>query len=198
MPETITPEAAVRLYLLWLEDPTKLVDEVAVKKAEAAVENAKDPLDRLHALADLEHARQADGDQVQKDFLTHGKGYAEAQTIPVSAFEEMGVPREVLAEAGFEVGRGTGRGRGSSSSTGGRPSGRQRAPRVPLADIKGVVTSQMSKRFTLTELGEKAGGSRATLAKAVDELIEAGKVKKIGPQEGYSGRGRAPTVYELG
>lgn len=196
MPETVTPEAAVRLYLLWLEDPAKLVDEVSLRRAETAVENAKDPLDRLHALADLEHARQADGDQVQRDFVTHAKGYAEAQTIPVSAFEEMGVPREVLAEAGFEVGRRGGRGRGRSASTA-RSSGRQRAQRVPLEDIKGVVTSQMSKRFTLSELGEKAGGSPATLRKAVDDLIEAGKVKKIGPQEGYSGRGRAPTEYEL-
>lgn len=197
MSETVTPEAAVRLYLLWLEDPAKLVDQASVKMAETAVESAKDPLDRLHALADLEHARQADGDQVRKDFVFHANRYAEEQSIPVSAFEDVGVPREVLAEAGFELGRRGGRGR-SRSGASGRSSGRQRAPRVPLEDIKGVVTSQMSKRFTLTELGEKAGGSRATLAKAVDELIEAGKVKKIGPQEGYSGRGRSPTVYELG
>ncbi len=198
MPETVTPEAAVRLYLLWLDDPAKLVDEVSVRRAETAVENSKDPLARLHALADLEHARQADGEQVQQDFITHAKRYADEQTIPVSAFEEMEVPREVLAEAGFEVGRRGGRGRGRSSSTGGRSPSRQRAQRVPLEDIKGVVTSQMSKRFTLSELGEKAGGSPATLRKAVDDLIEAGKVKKIGPQEGYSGRGRVPTVYELG
>lgn len=197
MPETITPEAAVRLYLLWLEDPAKLVDEVSVRRAETAVENAKDPLDRLHALADLEHARQADGDQVQLDFVAHAKGYAEEQSIPVSAFEEMGVPRDVLGEAGFEVARRGGRGRGRSGASTARSSGRQRAQRVPLEDIKAVVTSQMSKRFTLSELGEKAGGSPATLRKAVDDLIEAGKVKKIGPQEGYSGRGRAPTVYEL-
>lgn len=71
----------MRLYLLHLDDPAKLVDQTTVEKAEAAVEKAKDPLEleleRLHALADLEHARQADGDQLRGDFVTHAKAYAD-------------------------------------------------------------------------------------------------------------------------
>ncbi len=49
----LTPEAAVRLYLMYLEDPAKLVDAAKVRAAEEAVAKAKDPLDRLKALADL-------------------------------------------------------------------------------------------------------------------------------------------------
>jgi len=189
---TDTTEGAVRLYLMYLDDPTKLVDETEVKKAEAAVGAAKDPLDRLQALAALERARQADGDQLQQDFIAQARTYADEQDIPVSAFREMGVPADVLAEAGFAVGP-TRRRRKSASAT----PGRGRAPRVPLDDIKSAV-SRVSKRFTLSDLADAAGGgSPATLRKAVDELIGEGRASKIGPKEDHHGRGRAPTVYEL-
>lgn len=190
MPDKLTPEDAVRLYLLYLDDPAKLVDKTALKKAEAAVEKAKDPLDRLRALADLEHARQADSDQLRQDFIAHAKRYAEEQSIPVSAFREMRVPADVLAEAGLAVRAAARRGRGGDDGS------RPRAPRVPLEQIKAAV-SQLSKPFTLSELGKvTGGGSPATLRKAVDELIADGKVSKLSPQADYSGRGRAPTVYE--
>lgn len=190
MPENVTPEGAVRLYLIYLDDPAKLVDQATVKKAEAAVERAKDPLERLHALADLEHARQADGDQVRQDFVTYAKAYADEQSLPVGAFREMGVPTDVLAEAGFSVVAAGRRGRTMAGPS------RSRAPRVPLEQIKATL-SRLPKRFTLADLGQAAGGgSTATLRKAVDELIAEGKVAKIGPMEDYSGRGRAPTVYE--
>lgn len=48
MPDKVTPEGAVRLYLMHLDDPTKLVDQTAVKKAEAATDKAKDLLGVLH------------------------------------------------------------------------------------------------------------------------------------------------------
>lgn len=187
------PESAVRLYLLWLDDPTKLIDQAAVKKAEAAVQAAKDPLDKLQALADLEHAKQADTDQLAQDFIAHARGYATANNIPVSAFQEMKVPNDLLRQAGFDLpGRGgrTARARPSSSSS-------TRAPRVSLDIIK-AATLSLPKQFTLNDVGEKAGGgSQATIRKAVEELVSDGKAKKLGPKENYTGRGRAPTVYEL-
>ncbi len=190
MPDTA--EGAVRLYLMYLDDPTKLVDQTAVKKAEAAVGAAKDPLDRLQALATLERARQADGDLLRKDFVAQARTYAEDQDIPASAFREMGVPADTLAEAGFDM--GTSRRRRRSAPT---TAGRSRAPRVPLDEIKSAVGS-LSKRFTLSDLADAAGGgSPATLRKAVDELIADKRVTKIGPKEDHHGRGRAPTVYEL-
>ena len=189
---TDTAEGAVRLYLMYLDDPTKLVDETAVKKAEAAVGSAKDPLDRLQALAALERARQADGEQLRKDFVAQARAYAEKQDIPVSAFREMGVPADTLAEAGFDMGTSRRRRRSLAPTA-----GRSRAPRVPLEEIKSSLSS-LSKRFTLTDLADAAGGgSPATLRKAVDELIAEKRVVKVGPKQDHHGRGRAPTVYEL-
>lgn len=194
MTPTKTPEDAVRSYLLYLEDPSKLVDQSAVTKAEAAVAKASEPMVRLKALADLEHAREADGEQLRDDFVAHAKAYADEQQIPASAFREIGVPADVLAEAGFGGGR-TRRSGSRGRTAAGAP--RVRAPRVPLEQIK-AATGRVAKRFTLSELGDAAGGgSPATLRKAVDELIADGKAAKIGPKEDYSGRGRAPTVYEL-
>ncbi len=189
MPETKNPEDAVRKYLTFLDDPDKLVDQAAIKRAESAANSAKDPLQRLHALAELNQARTADGEQLRQDFVLHAKRYADEQGIPPAAFREMGVPIDVLAEAGF----------GGSSRRGQLASGavRQRAPRVPLERIKGAV-GRLPKHFTLSDLGETAGGgSPATLRKAVDELISEGTVTRIGPKSDYSGRGRAPIVYEV-
>ena len=189
-----TAEGAVRSYLQYLDDPSTLIDQSALSKAEAAVAKASDPMARLRALADLEHARQADGDQLRADFVANARVYADEQKIPASAFREMGVPADVLAEAGLGTAGAGSRRRPGRTAAGAL---RTRAARVPLEQIKGAI-GRLPKRFTLTQLGEKAGGgSPATLRKAVDELIAEGKVTKIGPMEDYSGRGRAPTVYEL-
>lgn len=186
-------EDAVRRYLLFLEDPASLVDEDAVRRAEAAVESAGDPLARLHALADLEHARQADSDAVTEDFVAAAKEYAEAQSIPLAAFRAAGVPDDVLRRAGFEVG---GRSRsGGARSGAGAP--RARAPRVSIEELKSA-TLRLPKQFTLAELADAAGGgSPQTVRRAVDELIAEGKARSLGPKPDHHGRGRAPTLYEL-
>lgn len=185
-------EDAVRRYLLFLEDPASLVDEDAVRRAEAAVEAAGDPLARLHALADLEHARQADSDGVVDAFVAAAKEYAEAQSIPVAAFRAAGVPDDVLRRAGFDVG---GRSRGGARSGGGAP--RSRAPKVSIEELKSA-TLRLPKQFTLSELADAAGGgSPQTVRRAVDELIAEGKARSLGPKPDHHGRGRAPTLYEL-
>ncbi|MDP9453459.1 MAG: hypothetical protein M3P97_08765 [Actinomycetota bacterium] len=189
MPENTNPEDAVRRYLTFLDDPSKLIDQTAIKRAETAANNAKDPLQRLHALAELAQVRSADGEQLRRDFVRNAKRYADEQGIPPTAFREMGVPGDVLAEAGLD---GTPR-RGQVTAA----ASRQRAPRVPLERLKAAV-NRLPKQFTLSDLGEKAGGgSPATLRKAVDELISEGKVTRIGPKSDYSGRGRAPIVYQV-
>jgi hypothetical protein len=187
------PEEAVRRYLLHLEDPSKLVDDGKVAAAQAAVEQAKDPLERLKALADLEHARQPDTSDIERDFVAQAKAYADAESIPVSAFREMGVPVDVLARAGFSV-RTTRRPAGTTAT--GAP--RQRAPRVSLDTIKAAAV-RLPRQFTLNDLAEKAGGgSQGTLRKALDDLEAEGKVRKVGPVPNYRGRGRAPILYEQG
>lgn len=185
-----SPEDAVRRYLLWLEDPTSIIDADAVSRAEAAVAAAPDPLARLHALADLEHAQASDAEGVTADFVAHAKDYAEAQSIPSGAFEALGVPAEVLRQAGLTGGRGR---RGSRSSGGGG----QRAPKVSIDELKAAVR-RLPKQFTLADVAREAGGgSPQTVRKAVDEMIEAGQARNLGPKPDHDGRGRAPTLYEL-
>jgi hypothetical protein len=190
MTDNLDPEAAVRLYLLWLEDPSNLVDASAVKKAAAAVDKAKDPLEKLHALADLERAQTADASGIVADFITYAKAYADAQGIPASAFRQLGVPADLLVEAGLEA--GSRRSRSGRPASGGAGS---RAPKVPVERLQ-VAALELPGEFTLADVADRAGGgSPATVRKAVEGLVESGKVNKLGPMAGYTGRGRAPTVY---
>ncbi len=186
----IDPEGAVRVYLLYLEDPNKLRDETQIQKAQKAAGSAKDPIDKLKALAELERVSAIDEKPFREGFVQHAKAWAEEQGVPVRAFRELKVPDNVLREAGFDVAASRRRGRGGAAST----DGRQRAKAVPVDDIKAYVLSQKGT-FILTDVMSGIGGSQATVRKAVDELIEAGQVEKLGPVPDYSGRGRAPIQY---
>lgn len=190
-------ESAVRRYLAWLDDPASVVDLDAVARADAAFTNASDPIDRLHAAAARERARAADASAITSAFVRAARAYAELEGIPVEAFRAVGVPDDVLAEAGFAV--ATSRGRRGPAAGGTRPrrTSGTRAPQIPVAQIK-AVAEQMPKQFTLAQLAEAAGGgSPVTVRKAVDELIGEGRAAKLGPDANHSGPGRAPTIYEL-
>ena len=193
---TTSPENAVRRYLAWIEDPDSAVDQDAVEAAEAAFASATDPIAKLHAAADRERAASADVSAIEHDFVVHAKAYADAEQIPASAFEALGVGADVLKQAGFAVAAPRGR-RAASSSSPIRSSGAPRAAQVSVAAIK-AVASQMPKQFTLGQLADKAGGgSPVTVRKAVDELIAEGRAAKLGPAPDHQGPGRAPTLYEL-
>jgi hypothetical protein len=187
--KAMTPEEAVRQYLRYLEDPGSLRDEQEIQKKTRAVEAATDPIDKLKAIAELERVSSIEEEPIRKGFVEHAKAWAYEAGVPVTAFRELKVPDDVLREAGFDLPtRGRGRGRGATSA------GRQRAKAVPIEDIKGWIVKQKSP-FLLADVMSGAGGSPATVRKAVDELIEAGSVTKLGPLADYSGRGRAPVQY---
>lgn len=191
MPES-SAESAVRLYLQWLQDPASVVDQGAVQRAEAEVSRAGDPLAKLHALADLDHARQADGERITADFVSQAKAYADSESIPVSAFQQVGVPADVLVKAGLQAAR-----RGGPRRTSASGGSRQRAPQVSSDQIKAAALS-LPKQFTLADVTDRAGGgSPATVRKAVEDLVREGRAARLGPKENHSGRGRAPIVYEL-
>jgi hypothetical protein len=183
------PESAVRQYLLFLEDPTKLRDDAEIQKRTQAVLDAKDPIDKLKALAELERVAKIDEGPLREGFIKHAKGWAEDLTVPLSAFRELRVPDDVLREAGFDVPAAR-RGRGGRATS----EGRQRAKAVPVDEIKNYVLS-LKGTFILTDVMGGVGGSQATVRKAIDELIEGGQVEKLGPMPDYSGRGRAPVQY---
>jgi hypothetical protein len=192
---TTSPEQAVRRYLAWVDDPDSAVDQDALAAAEAAFAAATDPIAKLHAAAARERAAAADVSAIEHDFVVHAKAYADAESIPASAFEALGVGVDVLKQAGFAV--ASGRGRRAASPAPVRSSGAPRAAQVPVSTIKAVAT-QMPKRFTLGQLADKAGGgSPVTVRKAVDELIAEGRAAKLGPAPDHQGPGRAPTLYEL-
>jgi hypothetical protein len=178
-------EGAVRLYLLYLEDPAKLRDEAEIQKRTKAVLDAKDPIDKLKALAELERVANVEEKPLRAGFVAHAKAWAEDQNVPPAAFRELKVPDDVLREAGFNV--SSGRKRGGE--------GRQRAKAVPVEEIKSFITN-LKGNFILTDVISGIGGSQATVRKAVDELISAKQLVKLGPVTNYQGRGRAPIEYK--
>jgi hypothetical protein len=182
-------EGAVRSYLLYLEDPSKLRDEAEIQKKTQAVLDAVDPIDKLKALAELERVAKVDEGPLRDGFVAHAKDWATAQRIPVAAFRELRVPDDVLRAAGFDVAPTVDRRRRAAGEA-----PRQRARSVPVEDIKAFVLAQ-SGTFVLADVQSGAGGSPATVRKAVEELVESGQVEKLGPVEGYAGRGRAPIQY---
>ncbi len=196
MSDPVAPEHAVRRYLAWVDDPSSAIDQDAVDRAEAAFASASDPIDRLHAAAAREKAKAADVAQLQTDFVTHARAYAETEGIPVEAFRTLGVSDDVLSEAGFAVPSSRGR-RGPAAGARSSSASTPRSPQIPVSQLKAVAT-QMPKQFTLAQLAERAGGgSPATVRKAVEELIAEGRAASLGPKPDHQGPGRAPTLYEL-
>lgn len=185
-------ELAVRQYLTFVEDPDKLVDPGEIERLEKAAGAADDPLAKLRAIGALEKARSVDGAAYRADFVRLAKGWAEQEGVPVVAFSRLGVPDDVLVEAGLLAGRGRGtRGRPRRRLEDGAP--RQRAKPVPVETIKSKVPDG---KFTVRQLEELSGGSPATVRKALAELIDAGSVEELGSATDWAGRGRAPIVYQ--
>lgn len=182
----VDPEVAVRLYLVYLEDPAQLRDVAEVQTKTQAVLDAADPIDKLKAIAARQRVASIDEKPLREGFVEHAKTWAAEQHVPVSAFRELRASDDVLRDAGFDVPTGR-RGRGVLE-------GRQRAKAVPVEEIKAYVLAQKGT-FILTDIIGGIGGSQATVRKAVDELLEAGQIEKLGPVPGYQGRGRAPIQY---
>jgi hypothetical protein len=192
---TTSPEEAIRSYLVFLDDPSKLRDEGEVQRRTLAVLEANDPIEKLKALAALEKAAAIDEKALREGFIEHSLEWAAANGISVKAFRELKVPAEVLAAAGFEVTPERSR-RSVAASAGSPGEPGQRRPAVSTTDIKEAVLTFVEP-FTLNVVMEKVGGSPMTVRKAVEDLIADGKVERQGPVPGYSGRGRAPIQYAL-
>jgi hypothetical protein len=188
-------ESAVRLYLLYLEDPEKLRDQAEVTKKAAAVQAAKDPVEKLLALAALADASTVDGETYRNDFIAHAKEWADENHVPATAFRELGVSDDDLRQAGFELPARRGRGSGPRPSTRGS-SGRARARSVSVEQLKEHIAT-MQGTFLLSDVMEQAGGSPATVRKAVEDLVASGGVERLGPVADHHGRGRAPIQYAV-
>jgi hypothetical protein len=187
-----SPEEAIRGYLLYLDDPTKLRDEGEVQRRTVAVLEAHDPIEKLKALAALEKAASVDEKGLRAAFVEHARAWAEANGISVRAFRELKVPNDVLAAAGFEI--STSRRRSVTATAGTVNDTPSRRPAVSATEIKEAVLT-LAEPFTLAEVMAKVGGSPMTVRKAVEDLIAEGRIERRGPVPGHSGRGRAPIQY---
>src|SRR4051794_23282241 len=105
MPDT-SPEAAVRDYLTYLNDPDSLVDTVGVERLQEALAETVDPIERLMTMAAINRASTHDPHAYEQAFIAHAKAWAKAEDVPAAAFEQMGVPSDVLVSAGLIPGKG--------------------------------------------------------------------------------------------
>lgn len=183
-------ETAIRNYLLFLEDPRKLIDEAQIDRLKQKAVDATDPIERLRAYTELERAQRTDDSKVKRDFILHAKTWAQAHDIETSAFRQLGVKDDVLRSAGLLGG----------TKRGGKPARGERGP------SRGSVSAEVIKQhvrgrrgtFILADLFSDIGGSPMTVRKAVQELVSEGAVKRLGPAKDWAGRGRAPIVFDVG
>jgi hypothetical protein len=187
-------EVAVRNYLLFLEDPSKLIDKPEVERLEEVARSTSDPLERLRTINRLQQIREGDGDSYRQAFCANAKAWADANDIRPASFVELGVDEGTLRAAGFSL-RGAGtqgaaprprRGRGAVA--------RQGQGQVRVEQVKEAARRQTGD-FTLADLAAQSGASPMTIRKAVDEMIAAGEVERLGPTPNWAQPGRAPIQF---
>jgi len=184
-----TAETAVRNYLTFLSDPDSLVDQASVGMLESEVAKAKDPVDKLLAISRLLRAQSADPDTFVQGFVENAKEWAEAEGVPASAFEQMGVPRDVLQQAGIIVVGG----RGRSARTRTTSTTPRRARVRPEQLEEGILA--FDEPFSIKDVSERVGGSPLTIKAAVERLEAQQKIVPAGERSG--GRGRASKVWTV-
>ncbi len=190
----VTPELAVRRYLQFLISPESLVDTEELRGLEAAASAATDPIDRLRAISAVHAARVVDGRRLKADFISYARDFAFAEEIRVEAFQEMGVPDDVLRAAGLLGGRTR---RPHGIEEGGRPHRRSRSNRrSPRLHLEEVETKLPEGEFRLAELATAIDREVTTTRNYLNRLVADGKVQVVG--EDASGRGKPAKIYRKG
>ena len=177
-------EVAVRDYLTFLSDPGSLVDPALISRLESDVASAKDPVDKLRSIAALDQAKTADPQRYERAFVEQAKIWASAEGVPASAFQEMGVPDDVLRAAGIVVGGRSRRGGGQRPAASTRST---RRPAIRTAELESGILS-LSDPFSVKDVSERVGGSTVTVKAAIDRLEAQGKVVAAGERPGNRGR----------
>ncbi len=184
MAKTAADDRAVREYLQFIEDPQQLIDAKQVAELERRMAAATDPLDRLVAIAEYERARHPVEDDYRSAFVEHARSWADTHQVTASAFRQLGVPGDVLEEAGLLES-------GSPAS-----SSRIAKRSVGVEDLI-AAARRMRGTFRSSDVVDAAGGgSPMTVRKALTQLIDAGELKRLGPDPDWSSKGRAPILYE--
>lgn len=189
-------QEAVRRYLDFIANPQSAIDQDAIAAAEAAIGKAEasgDRLAELEARASLTKAKQADGSELEAAFVGQARAYAQERDIPAAAFQDMGVPSDVLRRAGLL--------RGAVGRRSSAPARATRSKRVSVEIIQEHMRSMAKgSTFTIAELQDALGGSPATTRKAID-LMPSSDVTEVTDtaviaKHATGSRGRAPKVWQ--
>lgn len=190
---TKSVEDGIRAYLDSLGKPNKpVVDREAVKALKDQIKTESDPIAKLRLHAQLEQEQQGKLEDHEGDkavFVAEAKAWAEAEGIPVSAFQALKVPDEVLRDAGFDVLTSPRTAAGSTGSS-------VRAPRIPLDDVK-AAAAKLGDSWRLSDLAVALDRDSATVRNYVNKLVDEGSVKVTGDDPRHDGRGRAPKLYSV-
>jgi hypothetical protein len=185
-------EDGIRSYLDSLGTSNRpVVDREAVKALRGQIKDSSDPIEKLRLLAALEEeqaGRVPDSEGDKAVFVAEAKGWAESENIPVSAFQALKVPDDVLREAGFTVTAS------ATRSTGSRSLGGPRAPRIPFEDVE-AAAKKLGSGWKLADLAAALDREPATVRNYVNKLVEEGLVSVIGDDAEHDGRGRAAKIY---
>lgn len=186
------PEGAVRRYLSYLDDPEGQRDVGAIAAAERALADARDPIDKLRALAALRTAEQVDGTAFELGFTRHAKDWADGEGITVQDFLALGVPPEILAAAGFA---NAGRARPTSSRTASPGRSTTTRPRLSYeADVLPAVAA-MRGDWKLSDLADVLQRDPQATRNALRRLLDDKKVEEIGLDTSSKRPGRTPKLY---
>jgi hypothetical protein len=176
------PDTVVRDYLAYLADPSSLIDPAKVSKAETAVAKAKDPLDRLHAVAALRKAQTVSDDELVTSFVKAVPAYARENGLVKSDFAAIGVPTAVLERA-FS---------GGPRSTSRRSSNRTSGRRASTQQVRDAIL-QLSGEFRALDVPV---GSAVTVRSTIDALVSEGKLIPTGQARIEGQRGRPSNWYK--
>lgn len=190
-PEPNNSTDAVRNYLAYLANPESFRDEGAIRAAEKSVVAARDPIEKLRAIGLLEKARTRNvGAELEAAFVQHARSWADSEGLPPAVFTDASlgvkIPTAVLRRAGLAGGK-------ESAPVAKRKSGASRAPRLSLDD---VFSKLPTGRFSLGDAASAIERDNGTTRVYVVKLVTAGRIRKVGEDPEYDGRGRAPIVYE--
>jgi len=214
-------ETAVRQYLTLLKDPQSLVDTTIPSVLERRLSEVSDPMDQLKIYSQIEAAQKVDEEGITRGFILHAKEFAKREKITANAFLKLGVPIEVLKEAGLllnlpdaapaekqmnenapqngakvETPATSKAQTKPKAKTKSKPKGGSRKPAVPQTAIIQAAKSFNGQPFTLRELENSSGSTPITVRKAIDVMLESKELTPVGPDPDYSARGRAPMRYQ--
>ena len=187
-------EDAIRSYLDSLgQSDRPVVDREAVKALKAQIRAESDVINKAKLLSELEReeaGRVLDNSGDQAVFVAEAKPWADSEGITGTALKGLGVPDDVLKQAGFDVpAAGSNRG-----ATGGRRSSGKRAPALPL-EVVAAEAKKLGSGWRITHLATKLGREPMTVRNYVAKLIEQNVISDLGDDPKHDGRGRAPKTY---